>query len=70
MEMDEVTELLNLLKDTKNAWRTSISNYEFMTENELIDYYTYQIKAYELRFEYLLKKAKQKGITAKFYEGI
>jgi hypothetical protein len=70
MEFDDVTELISMLKDTKRAWNTSILNYEYMTEEELIDYYSYQIKAHELRFEYLLKKAKEKGVRANFYDGL
>ena len=70
IEFEEVHELLSMIKDTKNAWITSISNYEYMTEEELIDYYSYQIKAHQLRFNYLLKKAKERGITAKFYDGL
>lgn len=70
IEFDEVTELISMIKDTKNAWNTSILNYEYMTDQELIDYYTYQIKAHQLRFNYLLRKAKEKGITAKLYDGL
>lgn len=70
IEFEEVNELMSMIKDTKNAWRTSILNFEYMTEQELIDYYSYQIKAHQLRFEYLLRKAKEKGIKAKVYDGI
>ena len=37
-------------------------NFEF-AEGDLIDYYTYQIKANRAKFDYLLKKAKENGIV-------
>lgn len=70
MESDEVAELIYLLKTTKDAWKCCTMNYEFMTENEMIDYYTYQIKSYELKFEYLIKKAKEMGIKAAIFRGL
>jgi hypothetical protein len=68
--LDETQELINLLRNTKSQWRDSISNYEYVTDEELVDYYTYQIKAQEMRFKYLLKKAKAQGIRAKIYNGL
>ena len=37
-------------------------NFEF-AENELIDYYAYQIKANKSKLDYLMKKAKKQGIA-------
>lgn len=34
-----------------------------MLGGDLIDYYTYQIKASRAKFDYLVKKAKQKGLS-------
>jgi hypothetical protein len=70
MELDEIVELMDMIKDSKIAWKTSVANFDYMVERQLIDYYSYQIKANELRFEYLLRKAKEKGIKAKFFEGL
>lgn len=61
----ESTDVLNLLENLKNAqneFETAINNYEFAIEPELIDYYTYNIKATQTRYQYLLKKAKEKGL--------
>jgi hypothetical protein len=68
--LDDVDDLINLLRKTKSQWSNSIINYEYMTEEEMIDYYAYQIKAQELRFKYLLKKAKEQGVKAKIYKGL
>ena len=36
-------------------------NFEF-SNSELTDYYSYQIKALKIKYDYLLKKIKEKGI--------
>ncbi|ABN53590.1 MAG TPA: DUF2508 domain-containing protein [Hungateiclostridium thermocellum] len=61
-EFNEVEELLKCIKDAKKEWINANANFEHAVENEIIDFYTYEIKAYQLRYEYLLKKAKEKGI--------
>lgn len=56
---------LDLIKNLKNAqseFETAITNYEFAKDPELVDYYTYKIKATQTRYQYLLKKAKEKGL--------
>jgi hypothetical protein len=66
----DAEDLMNLLRTTKEQWSNSILNYEHMTEEEMIDYYSYQIKAQEIRFKYLLKKAKEQGVKAKIFKGL
>lgn len=39
-------------------------NFEF-SNSELTDYYSYQIKALKVKYDYLLKKIKEKGIMLK-----
>ena len=52
--------LINIIK-TKKDLDDSNNNFEY-AENELIDYYTYQIKANKTKLDYLIKKAQSKGI--------
>lgn len=52
--------LINIIK-TKKDLDDSNNNFEY-TENELIDYYAYQIKANKTKLDYLIKKAQSKGI--------
>lgn len=52
--------LINIIK-TKKDLDDSNNNFEY-AENELIDYYTYQIKANKAKLDYLIKKAQSKGI--------
>ncbi|ODM27176.1 YaaL family protein [Acetivibrio mesophilus] len=61
-EFKEIEELIKCIKDAKKEWLSANSNFEHAIDSEIIDYYTYEIKAYQLRYEYLLKKAKEKGI--------
>ena len=52
--------LINIIK-TKKDLDDSNNNFEY-AENELIDYYTYQIKANKTKLDYLIKKAQSKGV--------
>ena len=52
--------LINIIK-TKKDLDNSNNNFEY-AENELIDYYAYQIKANKTKLDYLIKKAQSKGI--------
>lgn len=54
-------ELIKSIIKTKQDLIDSNKNYEF-AEGELIDYYLYQIKANQSKLNYLLKKAKNKGL--------
>lgn len=58
---DETKELLNSLRQVKEEWEIANANYEFVDEAELIDYYTYLIKASQIKYNYLIKKLKEKG---------
>ncbi len=55
-------ELIKSIIKTKQDLQDSNRNYEF-AEGELIDYYLYQIKANQSKLNYLLKKAKNKGLV-------
>jgi len=59
---DDTQDLINNLKSAQKDFETAVSNYEFAEEPELVDYYTYKIKATQTRYQYLLKKAKERGL--------
>lgn len=59
---NDTQDLINNLKNAQSEFETAISNYEFAEDPELVDYYTYKIKATQTRYQYLLKKAKEKGL--------
>lgn len=54
-------ELIMSIIKTKQDLHDSNNNFEY-AENELIDYYAYQIKANQAKINYLLKKIKRRGL--------
>lgn len=60
-EEKELELMLSIIKVKKELEEAS-KNFEF-AEGDLIDYYTYQIKANRAKFDYLLKNAKEKGMA-------
>ena len=61
-EQEKERELLFSILRTKQELSQNIKNFEF-AEGELIDYYTYQMKATQAKLDYLLKKAKKRGLV-------
>ncbi|MBR3162893.1 MAG: YaaL family protein [Clostridia bacterium] len=57
-EMDLIRNIIKVNEELN----TANSNFQF-AEEELIDYYTYQIKAHQSKLNYLIKQAKTRGIT-------
>lgn len=55
-------ELINCINKTKQDLIVATKNFE-TAENELIDYYTYQIKANKSKLDYLIKDVKKQGIS-------
>jgi hypothetical protein len=53
--------LLNIIK-TRESLKQAHKNFEF-AENDLIDYYSYNIKANQAKLDYLIKLAKSKGLV-------
>ena len=59
---NDTQDLINNLKNAQYEFETAISNYEFDDAPELVDYYIYKIKATQTRYQYLLKKVKERGL--------
>ena len=55
-------ELLKSILDTKRELTVANKNFE-LAEEELVDYYVYQIKASKSKLDYLIKQVKAKGIA-------
>jgi len=62
--------LLNELEKTKWALDSARSNFENVVEPDLIDCYIYELQAVQMRYKFLLEKAKQSNISAKGYPSI
>ena len=54
------SELIKSVIKTKRELEIANINFD-IAEEELIDYYSYQIKANKAKLSYLIKEAKQKG---------
>jgi hypothetical protein len=64
----EAYELMESIKSARHEWANANMSFEYANEKEMVDYYTYKIKACEVRYEYLIRKAKEKGIRADLLE--
>ena len=60
-EKERERELMQNIIETKEKLKIARSNFEYAEDN-MIDYYIYQIKANQSKLDYLIKIAKQKGI--------
>ena len=65
-EEEKEYELIENIKFVKNTLNNMYRNLQF-AEGDLIDYFTYQIKAEEAKYNYLIKKAKNKNLTFEPY---
>ena len=61
-EEEQKIELMQTILETKEKLKIARCNFEY-AEDDLIDYYTYQIKANQAKLDYLIKIAKRKGIV-------
>ncbi len=68
-EEEEKREIIVSIIRTKMELDNNRKNFEF-AEEELIDYYLYQIKANQSKLDYLIKKAKDKKIMVNLVDKI
>ena len=52
-------DLADEINELKSALFGFYDNLKYVYDEELVDYYTYQIKAFEAKYGYLLKKIKE-----------
>lgn len=60
-EIEKERELIKTIIRTREELKRANKNFEYAQE-ELVDYYVYQIKANQAKLDYLIKMAKAKGI--------
>jgi hypothetical protein len=60
-EIEKEQDLIRMIIKTREDLKAANRNFEY-AEDDLIDYYTYQIKANQSKLDYLIKLAKTKGI--------
>lgn len=61
-EQEKDEELKETIKDVNNNLMNMYKNLQF-ANSDLIDYYTYQIKAEEAKYSYLIKLAKKRNLN-------
>lgn len=61
-EIEKDTELIRNIIKTKEELKVANRNFEY-AQDDLTDYYIYQIKANQAKLDYLIKLAKAKGIV-------
>ena len=60
-DKEKEVELMKTIIETREMLKNARCNFEY-AEDDMIDYYTYQIKAHQSKLDYLIKMAKTKGI--------
>lgn len=60
-EKEREIELMQNIIETKENLKNARNNFEY-AEDDMIDYYIYQIKANQSKLDYLIKVAKKKGV--------
>ena len=60
-DKEKEIELMQTIIETKEMLKIARSNFEY-AEDDLIDYYTYQIKANQSKLDYLTRLAKSKNL--------
>lgn len=68
-EQEKEIELIVSIIKTRKELEEANLNFEY-AQDDLIDYYTYKIKANRAKFDYLVKKAKEKGLALDMIEQI
>lgn len=67
---EEDRALLVSLQSVKKDLDAVYINFEYATDTDLIDSYIYEVKALQLKYEYIIKEIKQRGIHAQGFEYI
>ena len=57
--VDIYKELMNNIDKIKESLERNYNNMQFIEDRNLVDYYTYKIKAEEAQYDYLIKEAKK-----------
>lgn len=61
-EIDKEMEIIRNILQTSRELKIANTNFDF-AQDDLIDYYVYQIKANQSKLNHLIKMAKRKGIS-------
>lgn len=60
--VSESSSLLESIQQARQEWLNAVSNFDQAENEDLVDYYIYKMKACQVRYNYLIKKAKEMGL--------
>ncbi|MGI6777165.1 MAG: DUF2508 family protein [Acetivibrionales bacterium] len=63
----EAAELVEIAREAHQEWVDANRGFEYAGDEAIVDYYTYKIKACEVRYQHFLKKAKEMGIKLEVF---
>lgn len=66
---EQEKDLIESLLKTKETLKLAHKNFEY-AEDSLIDYYSYKIKANQAKLDYLVKKARNRGMVVDMIKDI
>ncbi len=61
-QINDNQKLIDSITTAKREWINANNDFNYAVDNGMIDYHTYKIKAYQAKYEYLIKIAKENGI--------
>ena len=64
-DSERISQIINCIISTRNDLKKAHKNFEY-AEDDLIDFYSYQIKALQSKLDYLTRVAKEKNIHYNF----
>ena len=56
-------DLLKSIEAIHSEWEQVNKDFEYAGDEASVDYYTYKIKACEIRYQHFLREAKEKGVN-------
>ena len=59
----EERDILEAALEARDEWINTSANFEQVSDELLVDYYTYKLKACEARYTYFVRLAKEKGLS-------
>jgi hypothetical protein len=59
----EEQEILEAAKNAYDEWIDASAGFEQVSDEMLVDYFTYKLKACESRYIYFVRLAKEKGLS-------
>lgn len=68
-DKEKIEELVKTILNAQDELKQLNKNFEY-ADSEMIDYYTYQLKANQSKLDYLIRFAKNKGISLEMIEAV